>query len=287
MKKSILISIVTLIVFSICTLIFPVTADCQDNSGAIKLSYSYPSGNPVRYLSVSNVNQDMDINGQSMVVKVVATLGCSITASGKDGNNQVLDVKVDTLAQTTDTPGGFMGGAIREVIGKSFSMKLSPTGKETDLSGAEKITFTSGEGTGTLAESFHDFFPDLPENAVSNGFTWKSSDTINSKSTAMSLVMVINSENKFEGLEQVNGISCAKISFTLSGTRDLKTQTQGMDIGMKGPFTGTGLLYFATDKGYFIRLDVKTRMTGSLEVSSPDAMTFPVVLDMNSVVEAK
>ena len=99
--------------------------------------------------------------------------------------------------------------------------------------------------------------------------------------------MIVKADNKFEGYEQINGINCAKISFTLSGTRILKTQTQGMDIKMSGPYTGTGELYFALDKGYFLKQIVKTRMTGQMEITSPDVMSFPVTIDQNSVTELK
>jgi hypothetical protein len=73
----------------------------------------------------------------------------------------------------------------------------------------------------------------------------------------------------------------------LSGTRELKTQNQGMDIKMNGPFTGTGELYFAHDKGYFLKETVKSRMTGQMEITSPENMSFPVTMDQNTVTEVK
>jgi hypothetical protein len=60
-----------------------------------------------------------------------------------------------------------------------------------------------------------------------------------------------------------------------------------MDIKMSGPFTGTGELYFAPDKGYFLKHTVKSRMTGQIEITSPDVMSFPVTMDQNTITEVK
>jgi len=127
----------------------------------------------------------------------------------------------------------------------------------------------------------------LPDEAITPGYIWSGTDTLRTKSSPANLVMIVKADNKFEGYEQLNGINCAKITFALSGTRELKTQTQGMDIKMSGPFTGTGELYFAPDKGYFLRQIVKTRMTGQMEITSPEVMSFPLTMDQNSVTEVK
>jgi len=108
----------------------------SQNTGAIKLSYNYPADLPVKYLSTSNMVQDIDINGQIMSVNIAAILGCTVKSIGMAENNLVLEMKIDTLSQTVDSPGGLIGGALKEVIGKVFTMKILPTGKETDLSGA-------------------------------------------------------------------------------------------------------------------------------------------------------
>ncbi len=276
--------------FSLLTLaMFLITLPAiSQNSGAVKLSYNYPADAYVRYLSTSKILQDMDINGQIMSVNVDAVLGCSVKSRGLSENNLVLEIKIDTISQTVDSPGGMLGGPVKEVTGKVFSIKMLPSGKETDLSGADQITFTNYEGvTSTLKESFTDFFPDFPDEAITPGYTWSGTDTITSKTSVADLSMIVKADNKFEGYEQVNGNRCAKITFTLSGTRDLKTQTQGMEVKMKGPFTGTGELYFAMEKGYFLKQTVKMVMTGQVEITTPDVMSFPVTMTQNSVTEVK
>ncbi len=288
MKNTNIHSLKTFLAFvTLALFVFTLPAISQ-NTGAVKLSYNYPTDIPVKYLSTSKVLQDMDINGQIMSVNVGAVLGCSVKSQGITENNLVLEIKIDTVSQTVDSPGGMMGGPVREAIGKVFTMKMLPTGKETDLSGAEQITFTNYEGaTNSLKDSFTGFFPDLPAEAINPGYTWSGTDTISSKSAVTNLIMIVRADNKFEGYEQLNGTNCAKITFTLSGTRDLITQTQGMEVKMKGPFTGTGELYFAIDMGYFLKQVIKTTMTGQVEITSPEVMSFPVTMNMSSVIEVK
>ncbi len=251
----------------------------------VKLEYNVPSGG-VKYLSTSKIIQTMDINGQSMQANVFSALGCSIRQTDKQDGNLKLEVMIDTMGQRTDSPNGNIGGAILDVIGKTFSITISPSGKEKDITEAAKITFNvEGSGPSDLSQSFYDYFPDLPENPVSPGYTWTTTDTVKANTPAMTLMMIIKSENKFEGFETVDGTDCVKITSILSGTRDMKIQTQGNDIKMAGPFTGTGALLFSTTKGYFIKHIVTTNLLGSIEITYPEAMTFPLVQDMNVVNE--
>jgi hypothetical protein len=272
----------------LASFLLSIPAISQGNAGAVKLSYKYSSDSPVRYITTSKIIQDLDINGQSMIVNVISVLGCSIKSTSIVNNNLGLEVTIDTMAQSVDSPNGMTGGAVAGAIGKVFNMTISPEGKETDMSGAEQVSFTAGDGTtATAAQSFNEFFPDVPVEAMTPGYTWSGTDTLTEKTSSMLHVMIIKADNKFEGYELINGTNCVKILFTLSGTRDMKTQSQGMDIKMSGPFSGTGELYFSPEKGYFLKESVKTRMSGTMEITSPESMSFPVVMDITSITEVK
>jgi len=265
--------------------ISPVRAIAQENS--LKLTYSYPADTPVKYVTIGKIVQDMNVEGQSIVVNVQSILGATVKSTGAADNNLKLVVTIDTIAQTIETPGGINGGAIKEVTGSFFTMTLSPQGVETDMSAAENLKITAPDGTvTTAAQSFQEFFPDVPEEAIAPGHKWTGTDTIYSKTSAVSIVMIVKAENKFEGFELLNDINCAKITFTLSGTRLMKTRTQDMDLNISGPFTGTGVLYFSPEKGYFLKQEISTTMKGQIEVVEQN-VSFPVTLTMNSTTELK
>jgi hypothetical protein len=270
------------------TFFLSIPAYSQEKTESVRLKYKYSTETPVKYLTTSNVVQDIDINGQSMQINVLSLLGCRVKSTGLSDNNLRLEITIDTMSQVIDSPQGSSGGALSEAIGKVFTIAISQEGKEIDLSGAEQIVYGTGDGsTSNAGQSFNDFFPDVPSEPITPGFTWTTTDSLNSKTSTMTVRMSITSENKFEGFEQINGINCARISSILKGTREMKTRTQGMDIKIIGPFTGTSDLYFAPEEGYFLKQSVKTMMPGTMEMTSPESMTFNLVMNATSVNEVQ
>ncbi len=272
--------IITLLGSSVCF--------AQQPSGrrAMKLTYKYPIDKPVKYMTESKINQKMDVMGQSMEVNIISVFGCTIKALRSSGENLKLEVTVDTIGQTTDSPMGSSGGEVKELKGKVFNVVINPAGKSLDLSEAESIVYNiEGSGESNLSETFINFFPVLPEKMISPGDTWNSSDSVNTKSASMSMKMSVNSENKLEGFETVDGVECAKISALVNGNRVMTVRNQDVDILIKGPFTGTATFFFSLGDGYFVRQVVDTKMTGTVDMKAPEAMSFPVVMQISSVNE--
>jgi hypothetical protein len=254
----------------------------------VKLVYNFSEGKTISYYSATAISQAMDINGQTMNVMVDNSLAFKVKMIGKADENLKLEVTIDSLSMKIDSPNGSTGAKVKEVEGKKFNMLLSPRGKEIDVNEASKIEYSvEGSAGGNLSQSFANIFPDLPENPVNPGDTWTKNDSVISKSGTSKTSQVFQSSNKFEGIEKMNGIDCAKITSTITGTMQTNTQNQGMDIFYSGPFQGTVTLYFAVKEGYFLRQDVSTKMTGTIEISGPQSMTFPCVMETKGKIEAK
>jgi hypothetical protein len=272
----------TLIIMSIAVS-FTVNSQNKPAENGVKLVYKYSGNKSYKYLSVNKIIQSMDVGGQTMDVNVNSVLGCTVKSAGVKDNNLMLEVKIDSVLQVMDTPQGGAGGEITDAKGKSFTMVLAPDGKEVDVTGAKAIVFNvEGSGQSDASQSFSDFFPDLPEGVVSPGYKWSNSDSIKTGTTTSSNVMLVKSSNTFDGYEEVNGIKCAKISSLVEGTRTTTSQTQGMDIFMTGPFTGTVTLFFSVEGGYFVKQLVKTRLVGKVDITGPQEMSFPMVMDTDS-----
>lgn len=274
-----------LFVISGCNLFSTLSA--QDNNGKINLSYNY-TDMPVKYLSTSEVIQVIDINGEKIEVNVVEILGCTVRSTAKNGNDLVLEIQIDTLRRTIDSQGALQGGTVKEAMGKVFPMKISMSGKETDLSGAEQMIYSDATGSmSNASELFADFFPDIENGVMTPGHTWQATDTITSKSPSKTMKMTVNSAFRYEGPDQIRGINCARISSRLSGIMEFTTDDRntGMKIKLKGPFTGTAELWFALQNNYFIKYSTSSSMNGSVEIVSPEKMTFPVTWESSSVKE--
>jgi hypothetical protein len=250
--------------------------------GGIRIVYGYPEGKIFKYFSDSKIVQDMDVNGQSMLVNVSMHMGCEVRAAGKIGENLKLEIKIDSMAQNVEAPQGTAGGPINEVKGKVFNMVISPSGKTVDLTEASKIVYTmEGSGENNMTQTFLNYFPALPSNELTPGDVWISNDTVNSKSPTNSLYMPVESNYKFEGIEKIDGIDCAKVTASLSGTRKMTTQSQGMEIHTSGTYTGTMVLFIALKEGYLMKEAVTTKMTGTIEIPDQN-MSFPVVMTIIS-----
>lgn len=251
--------------------------------GGTKLEYNYQAGKIFKYTTVSKIVEDMDVNGQSMLVNVAIDMACEVKAVGKVGENLKIEIKIDSIVQIVESPQGTTGGSINDVKGKVFSMVISPEGTALDLTEASKVTYTmEGSGESNLSQTFMTYFPVLPKNAVNPGDIWATNDTIDSKTQSNSLWMPVQADYKFEGIENIDGIDCAKITATLSGTRKMSNQAQGMgDIKTSGPFTGTQTLLFAIKDGYLIKESVTSKMTGTIEIPDQN-MNFPVVMTITS-----
>jgi hypothetical protein len=254
-------------------------------NGGIKLEYKYTEGKNFKYVNETKIVQDMDVNGQSMLVNVGIYMKCELKATGREAENLKLAITVDTMAQNIESPQGIAGGTISDVKGKSFNMIISPAGKTIDYSEASKIVFTiEGSGESSLAQSFLNYFPSLPSNAIKPGDTWIINDTVDNKTPNNTVWMPVESNYKFEGIESVDGIDCAKISATLSGTRKMNTQAQGMSINTSGPFTGTQIMLIAVKEGYLVKESIDTKMTGNIDIPDQN-MSFPVVMTITTTKE--
>jgi hypothetical protein len=254
-------------------------------AGSIKLVYNYPSDMSVKYRVEGKIVQDMDINGQSMLVNVSTFVGCDIKSTGVQNDNVTIEVKIDTMAQNIDSPQGTAGGPIIDIKDKTFNMVITSAGKIIDLSEASKISISiPGSGESDASMTFSDFFPVLPAMAVKPGDTWITHDTADIKGETMTRWMPVESNNKFEGIEEYNGFECAKITSDLSGSMKITNQAQGMSIYTNGTYTGSRTLLFAVKEGYFVQETVKTKLTGTVEIAD-QGMSFPLVMDITTSTE--
>ncbi len=254
-------------------------------AGSVLMVYNYPSDNAVLYQTTGKIVQDMDINGQSMLVNISTFLRCGIKSAGLLNDKLTLEVMIDSMAQEIDSPQGTAGGNIEDVKDKTFKVVIAPDGRMIDLSEAATIPIVvPGSGETDALNTFSNFFPVLPDKPVKVGDTWVTHDTSDIKGTSMTRWAPTEANWKFEGYEDYNGIQCAKITATISGTMKITNESQGMNISTGGTFTGERTLLFAVKKGYFVKETVKTKMNGMVEILD-QGMSFPVVMNVNSTNE--
>jgi hypothetical protein len=289
MKKLLSISLLSAMVISVAFTFTENTGTKSESPAAKKkvlLKYNYPPDKAVKYLNETKMKQTMDMQGMVMEANIVTIAGCSVKSAGWEADNLKLVVMIDTLAQTIESPNGYSGGTITEAIGKSFTMTISASGKELDLTNANELVFDiPGSGKSNATQNFADFFPDMPSRKIKPGYKWTSIDSVNAVAPSMTTISFTKAENTFDGVETIDGIDCVKITSILSGTHSIKTETQGMDVKTNGKFTGTGVVYFAIKEGYFVKQASELKLEGTLELTYPQEMSMPMTMEMSSVNE--
>lgn len=263
--------------------------EVSGQKGPVKLTYNLPEGKSLAYDSKTVVAQAMDIQGQTMYVNVENSLSFKMKRVGKADANLKIEITIDSMGMKVDSPmGGSSDNKIKDVEGKSFNMIMSPFGKEIEYSEAGKLEYSvEGAGAVNMSQAFSTIFPDLPENEVKPGDTWTKNDSIINKTSVGQTSQIFQSVNKFEGIENFNGVECAKITSTFTGTMQTTAQNQGMDIFYSGPIQGTVTLYFAVKEGYFVKQTSVSRMSGTVSITGPQSMEFPITMDTTTTMEVK
>ncbi len=270
-------------------LVFLCIAGSLSAQKSVRLAYNMPAGKTLNYSSASAISQLMDIQGQTMEVIVNTAFGFKAKMVEKVGQNLKISITVDSLIMSIDAAmQGVTNSRVKDIEGKSFNMVISPAGKVVDISEAEKIQYSvQDQGNTNLSQSFRNIFPVLPEKSLNPGETWTSNDTIYGYSSVASNIQELENTYKYEGVEKVNGIECAKITSSVKGNAGTKAQSMGMDVSYGGPLQGQATFYFAIKEGFFVKQEVSTRMNGTMEISGPQSMTFPVTVDTRSTIEAR
>lgn len=255
-----------------------------DASASANLEYRLTAPSGYKFLHTSNTDQFMDIQGQSVAVSAKTLMGFSTLKATKEGDLVKFDVVIDTAGMSVASN---MENSVQDLNlkGKTFVLTLDKQGKPVSYGDAGNIEFGAGTaGTSDLASMFGGLMPIFSRNESKPGDTWSSSDTLTIKSKTGETVTISKGENTFAEFVTVNGRRCAQINSTLTGTRNAKMNSQGMDLIMAFPFTGTESVWFDTDEGVVVKYESSVKGDGVVEIVGM-GMTIPVSMTVKTLLE--
>ena len=220
----------------------------------LSLRYQLPESKPLNYERSSSMNQVIQRMGQEITVTMEMGSFYSLISKGTQQGNLRMGVTIDSMKMRITSPQGEMNPDMKSLRGKNFIMSLSPRGKESDLSGAEAISYTLAPGNErNVGAEFQALFPDFPEQSLKIGDTWPSVDTMRIKSQGGEMTFVSNNLNAFRAFVTVDGMECVTISSTGTGTVEGKGQQGPANLITKGTIQGTDTVYFAYKRGIVIK----------------------------------
>ncbi len=257
-----------------------------DPTTGLILQYRMPDDQILKYQASGEVNQNLEVMGQSVDVEINSASVFSVKSKGPKKDNHQLGITIDSMSTDIISMEGELSADMSAVIGKSFDMTLSPLGKELELSGAESIKYDLGpEGKRSVKSLFQAIFPDLADRPVKIGDTWTSTDTITEKSENNESIVHLESVNTLKGFETVDGMECVKITAEITGKTEGKTVQQGMDLISEGEMKGTATWYFAYKEGIFVKMITKGSAESTITVSGPQNMSIPMMLEVKEEVK--
>jgi hypothetical protein len=256
-----------------------------EGSAGIVLEYRMPAGRVLRYTDKTEVREVTDVMGMTNESLSTLLSSLSFRAKGPKGADHLVGVTIDDLAITITGTRGDTSPDTKPVRGRSFDMVLSPLGTEVDVSGAEAITYQLVSGPRSVAPGFKIFFPDLPGKPVTIGDTWPSSFVIEDEGGGAKMRVETQSVNTLEGFETVDGLECARIASTNTGTISGTGEQQGLGLVFAGTLKGTDVWYFAVKEGIYVRSTGETVSEITITVSGPQTMTIPATQTRKSEVK--
>jgi hypothetical protein len=276
---------------AVCMLALLVSAGCGAKKdmlkdGGVSLKYAMPEGNTLIYRYLNGFSQAMNIMGDTFNVSGDDSWRFSVRSTGETDGDYRLELTIDSAASKIVSPQGDFLPNLKDIEGKSFDLSLSRHGKETGALTAPPIEYEVYPGQKQNAITvFQAFFPDLPTRPVKVGDTWLSVDTVYDNAGAGEMTIILNSHNRFDGFDVINGLRCARIAATVEGTISGSRNEDGVDLVSNLAVTGQEVWHFAYLKGAFVKSVSSGTAEGNVVGSGPREITIPIKREYNITAE--
>jgi len=184
--------------------------------------------------------------------------------------NLTIDVTYKNIKASEEMDGQTLELPTGAFEGKTINMKMNKRGKVIEYEG-DKIDNTPED-----MKQYFNRSTEFPEKPLKIGESWDDNKTneVPMPGGAMKMIETRNTKYTLDGIEKVNNIECAKISFTSKIDQKLqkgegadKAPTQ-FDQSGKGEAKGT--YYFGLKKGRIVKSDATLDMSTTMTISQKD-----------------
>ena len=260
--------------------------DFGDPESGLTLQYRVSEGDVLPYRFNSTFEQTMELMGQKMSTTSAQMLTFSMTSLGGAPDHRVA-IELTGMELTVNTPQGDIEADPSTVVGRTFEMTLSPRGEESDLPDPSAVVYVAGpQGEQSVIPGFATMFPDLPDSPVVVGDSWPSSAVIEEDGETTNMTVSMDIINTFEGVEEVDGVSCARVRTSFVGLLEGGGEQQGMPWTIMADMEGTGYWLFDYASGTFLEEVSEGSATGTIETSTPGGdMEIPLVREFLMTTE--
>ena len=257
-----------------------------DPKTGLILKYQMPKSQTLKYSFTTDMKQNLEVMGNVMENIIASSYEFTTKSKGKKGKNNLIEITVDSMKMSINSPQGDFSPDLSSVIGKYFDMTITSKGKELDVAGAEAIKYNLGpQGDRSIVSDFKTIFPDLAEEPVKVGDSWTTKDTLDVKDGETDIKMTFESVNTLSGFETINGMECIKVTAKTTGVLEGEGQQGGADMVFDGDIESTDAWYFAYKKGLFVKFISEGETDATISISGPQNMTIPMTMEMKFETE--
>jgi hypothetical protein len=256
-----------------------------DVNTGLTLTYRLPVDQPFKYKISSETNQIVEMMGSEMKTVSKSNIDFSVNTKEIQEKDLFMEVTIgDVKIEVKSAMAGNMTPDTSSMKGKTFTMKLSSLGEESDFKRTESLKYSMGmAGERNLQSTFRDIFPNLPDKPLKTGDTWDHKGDTTTKEGAINIHAISETVNTFAGLEVVDGIECAKITAKTSATFEGKGKQMGSDLVIKGESKSNSTWYFDYKTGVFVKRTSISSSLGSVKVVAQN-MDLPMKTESKSEV---
>lgn len=234
------------------------------------LEYRMPEGETLSYEMTSDFTQEMETMGQTMSIESTETLAFSVESIAKTEDGYRLSVTIDGMYLLLSTPQGDLEVDGESVTGGSFEMDLSRVGLESDLPDPSILQYSAGpQGDKSIIPGFSAMFPDFAGRPVLVGDNWPSTVEIIEAQENSNVTISFDVVNTLAGVEIIDGIECARITYAFTGSIEGTGEQQGMPWTVSSAVEGTGFTLFAIENGTFMADESIGTAEGAMVLETP------------------
>lgn len=247
----------------------------QTTVAGLAFEYKMPPGQVLKYREKQEAREVGEVMGQTRESLMVVDSSLSFLAEGAQGKDHLLGVTINDMIMSVSSADGDLSPDLTSVRGKSFDMLLSPSGTRVDVSAAEAITYEMANNTRNVASGFRLFFPHLPDRPIKVGDSWPSSAIVEEKYGGTTVLLELQVINRLEGIENIDGMDCARIRSETTGTISGTGRQEGADLVFGGTIKGSDVWRFAVKEGLYVDSASESVTEMTISVTGPATLTIP------------
>jgi hypothetical protein len=299
----------------------PSLSDSPSQNQVVSIKLNLQQGETYGLQTTMTQTIHQTIEGESQVIAQTYRIGYSVNVAKVEPNGNIVaraqfssvamkmnapglgEIAFDSASTTTSTSPETqaIGAVFGAMVGKGFSMTITPTGAVQNVTGLEELVNSILDSLGLSAEEFasskqtleQQFSAEaqqdawsssldyLPSGPVSVGQSWK-------KQASLSQGFPILLDTSYTLKDLKGGIATIDVSSTIQSATDASMDLQGLGISYQLSGTQTGTIQVRLDTGWIAKSSMQQSISGTIGAKIGDQeLSWPMSIETQIAEESQ